>query len=94
MKRLGNDAIKCDEMQGAIEKTDSRIQVGSVKLELDSTIAWALCNVLSKEHIENQCGGCLEESQKEGLINVGAAIAAFVDHPNRQFLHLNENTKS
>jgi hypothetical protein len=88
MKRLGNNAVCSDEMQGAIEKTDSRIEVGTLKIELDRDIAWALCNVLGKDHIERECGMQLNKNQHAGLIKLGAAIGAFVDHPNRQFEHL------
>jgi len=88
MKRLGNNAIKCDEMQGAIEKTESNIKVGTLKIELDGDTAWALCNVLSKTHIEKECVMQLDKNQHDCLIKLGEAIAAFIDHPNRNFEHL------
>lgn len=88
MKRLGNNAVRSDEMQGAIEKTNSHIEVGTIKLELDHKTAWALCNILGKNHIEKECGMQLEKDQHDGLIKLGAAIGAFIDHPNRQFEHL------
>ena len=90
MKRLGNNAVCSDEMQGAIEQTYSRIEVGTLKIELDRDTAWALCNVLSKDHIEKECGMQLDKNQHDGLIKLGAAIGAFVDHPNRDFEHLSK----
>lgn len=88
MKRLGNNAVMCNEMQGAIEKTKSRISVQSLNLELDRETAWALCNLLDPSNIEKRSNAYLEDNQKPMLIKLGAAIGAFLDHPNRQFEHL------
>lgn len=87
MERLGNKAVCGDEMQGAIRKTESKIKAGTLKIELDTETAWALCNILSKSHIEEECGRRIDKCQHEGLINLGAAIGAFIDHPNRKFEH-------
>jgi hypothetical protein len=88
MKRLGNKAIKSDEMQGVIDGTNSSIEVGTLRLELDRDTAWALCNVLSKNHIENECVMQLDKNQYNSLIKLGSAIGAFIDHSNREFDHL------
>ena len=90
MQRLGNNAVSSDELQGSIEKTASEIKLGSVEVTLDRATAWALCNVLSKNHIEKECVSCLEKNQHESLIKLGAAIAAFIDHPSRDFAHLTQ----
>ena len=90
VKRIGNNAIKCQNMQGAIKNTRSRIRAKTIQIDLDDGTAWALCNVLSKKHIENECCECLELDQKAGLISLGSAIGAFIDHNNKNFKHLNQ----
>ena len=84
MKRLGNNAIRCGNLQGHIKDTKSEIKLLSVEIKLDSETAWALCNILSKGSIEKSRGS-LEKCQVQKLISLGEALAAFVDHPNGNF---------
>lgn len=91
MKRVGNNATKCSELQGAIVGTDSRVAVGSINLTLDSDTAWALCNVLSESNV-NKMGGSLEREQMPPLVNLGKAIGAIIDHPNRDFEHMKKES--
>lgn len=89
MKRLGNNAISCGDLQGHIKGTKSEVRLSSVEVKLDGETAWALCNILSKNNIEKS-KGVLEKCQMQKLINLGEALAAFVDHPNRNIRGCNE----
>lgn len=67
-------------VQGFIKDTHSHISVNELNLKLDSETAWALCNLLNKDVINKTNEVC--KGQRAGLIQLGKAIAKFVDHPN------------
>jgi len=75
-----NKATKCGGIQGAIVGTDSRIELGTVKIVLDSKTAYALCNVLCEESIKKH--PYLNTDQREPLIRLGEAIAVYCGHSN------------
>jgi hypothetical protein len=77
-----NNATSCSNIQGHIRSTkDSYIRLGTINLTLDTETAYALCNILSKELIEEHMH--LAECQKEPLVKLGEAISIFCDHPNQ-----------
>lgn len=75
-----NKATKCGNIAGAIAATESSIKVGTIEVTLDSSTAYALCNVLSKDLIEKH--PYLDIGQREPLIKLGEAIAIYCDHSN------------
>lgn len=87
MKRLGNNAVKCNQLQGSIKETESEIKLNSINLKLDSNTAWGLCNLLAESSL-NDADKYINDNQKNELVNLGKAIAAFIDHPSRDFEHL------
>lgn len=89
-KRLGNNGTRCNELQGAISGTNgSSIKTSKIELELDSDTAFALCNLLGEEAVKGEHMKYINREQQECLIGLGKALAAFVDHPLRDFEHLN-----
>jgi hypothetical protein len=90
MRRLGNMSTQNGQLQGAITDTKSSVSVNSINLQLDTNLAWSLCNLLSSEFLRAHCGRALEDHQIDPLVNLGAAIGALIDHPNRTFEHLRD----
>lgn len=79
-------------IQGYIEQTDSQIRVKTIQVDIDSTTAWALCNLLS-DHALSTAGHLLDDVQIPPLRNLGAAIAMFIDHPTKNFKDLTTEEK-
>jgi hypothetical protein len=78
-----NNATHSGRMAGSIVGTDSKIELGTVNLELDLKTAFALCNVLCENKIINH--EYLGRDQHQPLINLGKAIAAYCGHSSADF---------
>lgn len=64
--------------------TGSRVDLGTVQLTLSSADAYALCNLLHRDFLEERAGGAVNATQKEALLKIGAALGAFVEHSNAE----------
>lgn len=62
--------------------TGSRVDLGTVQLTLSASDAYALCNLLHRDFLEERAGGTVNEKQKEALLKIGKALGAFVEHSN------------
>jgi len=47
--------MKNDQINGFISGSKSQVNLKSIILELGADDAWALCNLLSKDHVEKNC---------------------------------------
>ena len=56
-------------------------------MKIDKNLEWELCNANSKSGL-SKLKGVLEKDQIAALQYLGEAIAAPIDHPNRNFEHL------
>ncbi len=63
---------------GAIENTDSRIEVSEITLKLDQVTAFALCNHLTDDAIKRAVS--CEGAQVLALSTLGAALGRLIDH--------------
>ncbi len=78
------------KLQGAIAGTETEIKTSSISLTLDAVTAWQLCQLLSKERIEKTPKEVVAPSHHQGLINLGKAIGAYIDHPNGNFTAISQ----
>lgn len=62
--------------------TGSRVDLGSVQLTLSASDAYALCNLLHRDFLDERAGGTVNQEQKEALLKIGQALGAFVEHSN------------
>jgi len=66
-------------INGFIKNTDSHVEVSRIKLELDDSTAWVLCNLLHKTNLQKSVLG---KDQIEPMLSLGAAIGRLIDHPS------------
>lgn len=66
-------------LNGFVEKSgNTHVQASEITLKVDNNLAWALCNVLLDQYLENHPN--LENGQRESLSEFGAALGRFIDH--------------
>lgn len=65
-----------------ITGTGSRVDLCTVQLTLSAEDAYALCNLLHRDFLEERAGGTVNQKQKDALLKIGAALGAFVEHSN------------
>jgi hypothetical protein len=77
--------MRTRDINGAIlGSRGSTIQVSKITLELSYTDAYALCNLLTRNELENSHN--LEKDQKESLMHIGRDLGILVDHTARHNL--------
>lgn len=64
--------------------TGSRVDLATVQLTLSASDAYALCNLLHRDFLEERAGGTVNKQQKEALLKIGEALGAFVEHSNAE----------
>lgn len=77
--------MRCDDINGAVIGTGSKVEVESVKLILSHEDAFALCNLLHISNLTDTKGRCTKD-QEQALIKIGRDLGVLVDHPSRDNL--------